>query len=247
VFCEKPLGCSAAQTLAVVEIAKCADRLLAIDFSYRFTAAMIRIRELVHAGALGDIYSADLSFHNCYGPDKQWFYDPAQSGGGCVIDLGIHLIDAILWMLDFPLVDAVSADLFSHGKRLARPSFESVEDYAIATVKLDNGVVARLACSWRLPIGRDASIRAVFYGTKASAEFSNVDGSFYDFRSELHQGRERRLLCMPPDNWGGRALIHWAQRLGDSNRFDPAVEGVLAVSQTVDAIYGRGRGEAGRP
>jgi hypothetical protein len=63
------------------------DRLLAVDLSYRFTEGMSRIRELVAGGELGKVYAVDLVFHNAYGPDKAWFYDPALSGGGCVMDL----------------------------------------------------------------------------------------------------------------------------------------------------------------
>ena len=41
------------------------------------------------------IYAVDLVFHNAYGPDKPWFYDPALSGGGCVMDLGVHLVEQL--------------------------------------------------------------------------------------------------------------------------------------------------------
>ena len=93
VFCQKPLGRTASEARAVVEAARSADRLLAVDFCYRHTAAMRAIRRAVEAGTLGRIYAADLVFHNAYGPDKPWFYDRARSGGGCVTDLGIHLVD----------------------------------------------------------------------------------------------------------------------------------------------------------
>src|SRR3954471_7558199 len=76
-----------------------ADLRLGIDFSYRFVEGARRIRELVAAGELGRVYAARLVFHNAYGPDKEWFYDRARSGGGCVIDLGTHLIDLLLWIL----------------------------------------------------------------------------------------------------------------------------------------------------
>ena len=89
VFCQKPLGRSVRETAAVVQAARRADRLLAVDLSYRFTAGMQRIRELVREGALGQVFACELVFHNAYGPDKPWFYDPALSGGGCVMDLGV--------------------------------------------------------------------------------------------------------------------------------------------------------------
>ena len=102
VFCQKPLGRTSAEVRAVVDAARRADRLLCIDLSYRFTEGMRRIRELVGTGQLGHIYALDLVFHNAYGPDKAWFYDPALSGGGCVMDLGVHLADLALWTSRFP-------------------------------------------------------------------------------------------------------------------------------------------------
>lgn len=101
VFCQKPLGRSAAEARAVVDAARRADRLLSVDFSYRFTAGMQQIAPLVRDGALGHVHAIDLTFHNAYGPDKPWFYDPALSGGGCVMDLGVHLVDLALWTLGF--------------------------------------------------------------------------------------------------------------------------------------------------
>ena len=64
VFCQKPLGRTAAEVRAVVEAARAADRLLAVDLSYRFTEGMQHIRELVRSGGLGRVYAADLTFHN---------------------------------------------------------------------------------------------------------------------------------------------------------------------------------------
>ena len=100
VFCQKPLGRTAAETSDVVAAARAADRLLGVDLSYRFVRGIALIRDLIHNGDLGTVYSADLVFHNAYGPDKPWFYDAVLSGGGCVIDLGSHLVDLALWKPD---------------------------------------------------------------------------------------------------------------------------------------------------
>src|SRR4051812_2961464 len=157
VFCQKPLGRTAAEVRAVVDAARAADRLLCVDLSYRFTEGMRRIRELIGTGELGRIYAVDLVFHNAYGPDKPWFYDPALSGGGCVMDLGVHLVDLALGTLDFPSVTYVSSKLFRDGEPLGIRS-DRVEDYAVATLELSTGVVVRLACSWRLQAGCNAVI-----------------------------------------------------------------------------------------
>jgi predicted dehydrogenase len=238
VFCQKPLGRTAAEARSVVEAARAADRLLAVDFSYRFTEGMQRIHELIRAGELGRIYAVDLVFHNAYGPDKAWFYDPALSGGGCVMDLGVHLVDLALWAMDFPQVANVTGTLLSGGQPLPE-SGEKVEDYALATVTMEDGAAVQLSCSWRLQAGCDAMIGASFYGTAGGAALRNVDGSFYDFMAERYRGTARETLSGPPDEWGGRAAADWAVRLASGQRFDPAAERLVQVAEVLDQIYGR--------
>jgi predicted dehydrogenase len=238
VFCQKPLGRTAAEVQAVVDAARAADRLLAVDLSYRFTDGMQRIRDLVRSGELGRVYAVDLVFHNAYGPDKPWFYDPELSGGGCVMDLGVHLVDLALWTLDFPGVTGVTGRLLAGGEPLGDRR-DRVEDYAVATVELDTGIAVRLACSWKLHAGCDAMISAAFYGTNGGAALRNVSGSFYDFTAERFRGTARETLATPPDAWGGRAAADWATRLAAGERFDPASERLVDGARVLDRIYGR--------
>ncbi|SER68296.1 Gfo/Idh/MocA family oxidoreductase [Rhizobium sp. NFR03] len=234
VFCQKPLGRSAEEVRAVVEAARTADRLLGVDLSYRHTAAVRAIRQLIDTNALGSVFAVDLTFHNAYGPDKPWFYDRTLSGGGCVIDLGVHMVDLALWSLGFPKVAAVSSHLMKDGQPLAP---EDVEDFAVATLTLETGAVLRLACSWKLQAGCDAVIGASFYGREGGAGFRNVDGSFYDFTSERYAGTNVETLTRAPDDWGGRAAADWVRRLSQGDRFDPAAEQFIVVADVLDRIY----------
>ena len=238
VFCQKPLGRTEAEVRAAVGAARQADRLLAVDLSYRFTAAMRRVRDVVRSGELGRVFAVDLVFHNAYGPDKPWFYDPALAGGGCVMDLGVHLVDLALWVLDAPQVKSLSSSLFAGGEPLEHRRTRA-EDYAIATLEFESGAAVRLACSWRLQAGCDAVIAATFYGTEGGAAFRNVDGSFYDFVAERYRGTAREVLTSPPDSWGGRAAADWAMRLAAGERFDPDAERLADVARVLDRIYGR--------
>jgi predicted dehydrogenase len=238
VFCQKPLGRTADEVRRVVDAARAADRLLAVDLSYRFTEGMRAIRERIAGGGLGKVYAVDLVFHNAYGPDKPWFYDPALSGGGCVMDLGVHLVDLALWALDFPAVEGVTSRLFAGGEVLGENA-DRCEDYATARVDLAGGTAVDLACSWKVSAGQDAVIGAAFYGTAGGAALKNVDGSFYDFIAEAYHGTSRETLASPPDEWGGRAAVDWARRLGEGGRFDPSAERLVDVAAVLDRIYGR--------
>ena len=237
VFCQKPLGRTAEETARVVEAARRADRLLDVDLSYRHVEGARRIRDLVLDGDLGEVFAAELVFHNAYGPDKPWFYDPALSGGGCVIDLGIHLVDLALWTLGHPTVSATTSRLFAGGVPLEGRG--GVEDYAVATLDLEGGAVARLACSWNLSAGRDAVIGAEFFGTKGSAAVRNVGGSFYDFTATHARGTSEVTIARPPDPWGGRAAVAWARRLSKDGGYGLEAERLVEVAAAIDRIYGR--------
>ncbi|WP_308814262.1 Gfo/Idh/MocA family oxidoreductase [Sphingomonas sp. GV3] len=235
VFCQKPLGRDAAEARAVIAAARAADRLLGVDLSYRHTAAMQAIRPLIRDGALGEIFAVDMTFHNAYGPGKPWFFDRRQSGGGCVVDLGVHLVDLALWALAFPEVDDVSAALFAKGRPLGP---DGVEDYASARFRA-GGADVRLACSWNLNAGQDAVISAHFYGTEGGAGFRNVGGSFYDFTAQHFIGTQARELATFPDPWGARSAAVWAQALAADPHFDPAAEDFARSAEVLDRIYGR--------
>ncbi len=239
VFCQKPLGRSADEAQAVVDAARRADRLLGVDFSYRKTAAVEAIARLMQEGALGHVFAADLTFHNAYGPGKPWFFRREESGGGCVIDLGVHLVDLALWLLDFPQVETVTSRLYAAGEPLNAEA-EAVEDYAVARLDLATGANVRLACSWNLHAGREALIEATFYGTHGSASLRNLNGSFYDFEATLGRGTTHEQIAAPPDDWGGRAAAVWARRLADDPRFDPQAEQLVEVSSVLDRIYAAG-------
>ena len=109
-----------------------------------------------------------------------------------------------------------------------------VEDYAAAQLELANGTAVRLACSWRLPAGQDCVIEASFYGTAGGASLRNVGGSFYDLVVERLRGTRRERLAGPPDAWGGRAAVAWAEALARRRRFDREIESIIEVQATLD-------------
>ena len=239
VFCQKPLGRTAEEVKEVTKASEEADKLLAVDLSYRYTKAVKEVYDLIHNGEIGEVYAVDLIFHNAYGPDKDWFFDIKRSGGGCVMDLGIHLVDLALWSLDFPEIKDVRSHLYSKGKKLT--SFEeSVEDFASVAMTSEKDQIINLECSWHVSAGKDAVIEAKFYGTKGGAAFKNINGSFYDFKAEKYKGTQTETLVEPPDDWGGRAGVVWANKLATKNKFDKkTAEELIKTAQVIDRIYGR--------
>jgi predicted dehydrogenase len=238
VFCQKPLAGTAPECRELVELARSADRRLAADMSYRYVEAVQAALRGLQAGAIGEPYAAELTFHNAYGPDKPWARDLALAGGGALIDLGPHLIDLARLFLGQLSVASVHADLFAYGQRL-EPASTQLEDLALAQLTLEDGRVVRIACSWWLAAGTDAVIEASFIAPGRALTIRNVGGSFYDFEAYLRNGRCSEQLAGPPDDWGGRALIDWARRLRADPTFDSDAEHLVEVAEVIDAIYGR--------
>jgi predicted dehydrogenase len=245
VFCQKPLALDAREARKMVEAARDADRLLGVDYSYRYTEGARELRRLVQAGELGKVFSLELVFHNAYGPDKPWCFDPKLSGGGALMDLGVHLIDLALWLLDDPTLRRVQGGVFRKGERLSLGRLDpqgrtGVDDFASAWLDLGEGdVAASLAVSWNAHAGKDCVIRVAAFGTQGGAEFRNVDGSFYNFELERFSGRTGEVVVRESTEWLGKAILDWARRVGEGAGFDPEIERSVRVSEVVDGVYGR--------
>jgi predicted dehydrogenase len=243
VFCQKPLARDAEETRRVLQAARAADRLLAVDLSYRHVEALRAAYEQVANGAIGQVHTIDLVFHNAYGPDKPWFTDPELAGGGCLIDLGTHLVDLALWLTDpvVPLSRDIRQRNHAIGVETARTLAlhgHAVEDHATAELAL-GGVRGRLACSWFSSAGRDCVFECTAWGSKGAVSVRNLGGSFYDFRAERRRGTDSETLVEPPDKWGGRAIAAWAERLRSNRSYDPAADELELVADTIDAIYAK--------
>ncbi|MFC4308873.1 Gfo/Idh/MocA family protein [Steroidobacter flavus] len=236
VFCQKPLATTLHDVRRVLAAAREADRLLGIDFCYRHISGMHELRQRLRSGALGEIVAVDLVFHNAYGPDKSWCRERALAGGGCLLDLGVHLLDLALWVQDAPPMERVRSRLFADGQPL-QGCDGPLEDLAYAEFIQPNGAIVRLSCSWHAHIGQPARIQMEITGTRGGASWSNVDGSFYDFDVHWFQGTNRERLGMSRDDWGTRALDAWLQRLRASNRFDPEAEHIVRSAELIEEVY----------
>ena len=235
VFCQKPLALNAASAREVIACARRNDRLLGVDLSYRYLKGIDRLRNMVNGGSIGKIFAVDLVFHNAYGPDKPWYYDAGAAGGGCVMDLGTHLVDLMLWFLNYPPLVHVNSHLYADGEPLG--SGHAVENFAAVQILLQGGVTARLACSWHLHAGREAEIKVVFYGTRGGVCIRNIEGSFYRFQAEHFTGTRREIIAPESPDWWGAAAVDWAATLCRAKQYDARIESMVAVAEMLDAIY----------
>lgn len=240
VFSQMPMGCTLEETLEIIRTAKENNCLLMSDHAFRHTHSLRKIKTLIDSGELGEIYAANFTFHNATGPEKTWYYDPALSGGGCMMDLGVNLIDSLYWLFPDVKIEHLNSNLYVRGQKLC-DSKSQVEDFAAASITFNNGSTMQITCSWNLSIGKDAIIELNFYGTKGGATFRNVNGSMYDFKAEHYKGTRRQVLSLPPDDWGGKDAAQWASQLANKNEYLHETDNYIKTAQMLDLIYGRFR------
>ena len=239
VFCQKPLGRNRQETARVVSLAKERNLLLGVDFSYRYTEGIQQIKSCLDREEIGKIYAVEAIFHNAYGPDKEWYYNPDQSGGGCLIDLGSHLIDLIFYLLGDIAPQVVYSNLLAKGERFILG--EAVEDFAEAQLVAGDNISIRIACSWKHAVGKDAAIHLKVNGTQGGLEFQNVNGSFYEFRADRYTQNNRITLSSGPDNWEGKALCRWVEELKADDQFDPGCRELVENARLIDGIYSKAK------
>lgn len=239
VFCQKPLGRNLAEVKEIIQVAYENNQLLGVDLAYRYTKAFQQVYKIIKNEEIGEIFSVELKFHNAYGPDKDWFYDIEKSGGGCVLDLGIHLIYLVLWSLHISEIKNLQSDLFFKGRKIQKNQ-NVVEDFASINFSTNQNIKVNLQCSWNIFAGKDAEISAHFYGTKGGLAFKNLGGSFYDFSAEKYTGTKTEILISPPDNWSGKAAEVWAEKLLKGEKFNVVnAKEHLQLAEIIDRIYGR--------
>ena len=164
VLLEKPMGLNADECRAINAAADRSDRMLQMGFVRRYTAAVSAARRYIDAGRLGKIYHVEASQCRRRGIPGLggWFTTKALAGGGALIDLGVHVIDTVLYLMGDARPVRVSGKVYANfGPRMrdytyenmwaGPPNFEGtfdVEDAAHAFVRFENGATFTLAVTW---------------------------------------------------------------------------------------------------
>ncbi len=186
VICEKPMATCSADARRMLEAAARGGRQLMIAYNHRYRSDVRWMYQMAHSGRLGKIYHASAAWRRETGiPGSGWFGNRQLAGGGVMIDLGVHVIDLALWMMDFPAALTVSGDTRSafggrglktwgrpwgmESGQVARGEFE-VEDGAIGFVRLGNEATLLIHVTWaEHSQPQEDAIRIELQGTEGTA------------------------------------------------------------------------------
>lgn len=181
VLCEKPLCKTVEEALAVKAAAKESGKTLQVGYVRRFGMNAQVLKQFVDAGDLGEIYYAKASCLRRLGNPGGWFADIERSGGGPLIDLGVHVIDIAWYMMGKPKVKSVTGNTYkrlgnrgnirhlSHYKAADAGGPNTVEDLANALIRFENGASLFVDVSFALHAQED-HISVKLYGDRGGAE-----------------------------------------------------------------------------
>lgn len=246
VIVEKPFSTSASEAQAMIEQAERFGKIISVGMNQRFLPDCQRLARLVRSGALGDVYHAQAFWFRRAGIPKlgSWFGSKALAGGGALYDIGVHLLDLALFLLDRFEPVSVSGHVYStFGPRglgeggwglsdRDQPAFD-VDDSATAWLRFADGATLTLDVSWARHQGESDRMNVVLSGSEAGA--ACYPGELYRAKSNQY---ETTPLPELPLTYPHQSRFHnFIGAILGSEALCATPAQALAVQRILDAIY----------
>ena len=190
VFCEKPDAVSVAECEKMKAAAEKSGKTLMVMRNNRFRETSKFMKKYIEDGKMGEIYAGHCGWIRRRGiPGKGgWFTTKELSGGGPLIDLGVHMIDLAIWLMGNPTPVSVTGCTYSkfadntgeadseHSKfgDVKEDGIFDVEDLAMGFIRFDNGACLTIDFSWATNIEKEQHF-VKLRGTKAGSDFRDED------------------------------------------------------------------------
>ena len=237
VLCEKPMATSAAECSRMIAAAAQAKQPLGVAQVFRFHHVVVRLRERLAAGEIGQPVSARAEFAFPGKSARTWIYDRAQAGGGALADVGVHCIDALRFILQDEVVAVDARGLFD----VASGDVEAASGLLLQFARSTLGSVF---ASYRSPYWTAIEIVGETGTLRAASAFSVEE----PVRTELWRGRElvdtERTISA---DCFSRMLDAFALAVEVKQPFAcPAEEGLktqIVIDQAYAKLYQAGKGE----
>ncbi len=179
VLCEKPPAITVEEVVAMEEAAKKAGKILAYAFHYRYAPEVMTLKKFIEANEIGEIYSAKATAMRRRGiPGWGVFTNKELQGGGALIDIGVHMLDTALYLMDYPEPDTVLGTTYE--KLGNRPGVGllgdwdwkdfSVEDMANAMITFKNGATLMLESAFAANVEKDDVMQVSIIGDQGGAD-----------------------------------------------------------------------------
>lgn len=249
VLCEKPMAYNTEQAEAMLEAAKKNDKLLMIGFVMRFGDEAKIAKDFIDKDYLGEIYYSKAQYIRRHGNPGGWFADKSRSGGGPVIDLGVHVIDYTRYMMGNPKPISVYAATFDKlgDRRNLKTGVEwtakdatadgvcDVEDFATAIIRYDNGAVTQLETSYS--INGESMVRRELFGTKGGMDLSNGVKLYTECNDFLADIDVKTDFLKDSGDMFVAEMQHFVDCIANGTPCLAKAEDGITVMKILDAIY----------
>lgn len=259
VLTEKPLARNAAEGRRIAQAQQKSGRIGMIQFNNRYRAESMQLKSMVEARRLGNLYSARCGWVRRNGIPGwgDWFTNKEKAGGGCVIDLGVHMLDLTWWLMNRPKPKVVLGATYMHfgpRKRGRGPwgtvhedGVYDVDDHAMAQILFDGGQTIQLEVAWASMNEREVVYSEVF-GTEGSARLERIfevdgidDSSVDSLRLRTQEGplpfNQSAVLDPSPSMGRVEAVCHFVDCIVKKKSPCSPISDGLAIMEMLDAIY----------
>jgi len=242
VLVEKPLARNAEEGTAMVEAARKAGKKLMVAYCMRWRPDVRALKRFIDAGDMGEIYYARVHALRRRGiPGWGVFTQKDKQGGGPLIDIGCHILDITLWLMGHP--KPVAASGLCYTKFGTRPGLVgllgawdhtnyTVEDFATALVRFDNGASLTIESSFAANIERDV-FNTTILGTEGGCQLEPLR----IFKEERQTLVDSSPVFLPQVSWHEAQIFDFVEAVRDDKPVSVPGEEGLMVTKILDAIY----------
>lgn len=249
VICEKPMAINEEEAAEMKKVSEETGKLFMVAFARRFGNDADILKNFIEKGTMGDLYFAKATYLRRNGCPGGWFGDKKYSGGGPLIDLGVHVIDLVRYLSGCPKpvsVYGVTYNNLGTNRAVGGQSWVSsttgfdfkytVEDFASALIRFDNGMTLAVEASFNLNIKNDIGSIELF-GTKSGAKidpeiefFTDMNGVLVDVKPHGNTGRNFIELF-------NREISHFVDCVRNGTDCRSKAEDGVVLMRIIDAIY----------
>ncbi len=248
VLLEKPMALNYGEARRIAEAARKHKRVLMPAMNMRFNRKIQTIKALAQRGEFGEFYQAKAYWLRRSGCPRfgTWFGQKQFAGGGAILDIGVHALDAALYLLDNWRPLAVSGAIYSKfgprglgegrwGKSDIGKNRFDVDDSGIAFIRLAGGVTLSLEASWARHAEQDNKSGLELFGTEAGAEAFAAKVFRYGKKPGEYEVVEPQNI--PLRHPAASRQGHWLDVILGRDKPDVTMAQALVVQQILDAIY----------
>lgn len=243
VLCEKPPAMNAQEARAMADAARASHKTLMYAFVMRFYSQVRYLKSLVEAGELGDVYLGKAGYTRRRGIPRgkdNWFIDKKRAGGGALIDIGVHALDCVWYLMGTPKpVYVMGAAYHQFGYTVPKDITFDVDDAAVGLIRFANGATLFLEASWAWNLPGEAVKKIA--GTKGGADlepfrlFTEKQGVVLD--TDLAQGGMPEGYGDVPSNPFFGEVAHFVDVVRGQVQLIATPEQGVQLMQMLDAIY----------